>query len=316
MAESMTVVEIEDVLSSIRRLVSDDLRPTNKLVSAAMQNAASKLILTPALRIVSEVRTALPEHETEDDSSEALQTVLLDIEEEEELTASRPTPIFGSIRAQDRGDAPRSPESDVLPDASFLTSAISRINGISDLDASAAQPESIEAVVAAVGAAVGPDEWELDGGEPAPQSAAWADTVWSNDIVETSSTAEAAQEIAAPETADLRSAPDVLPETATENLLTLPVLTLDRKFGESDRSAPLHDDEDQTHSSDSESLGFDDAASFINEDVLREIVRDMIREELQGTLGERITRNVRKLVRAEISRALASRDFDAVAHRG
>ena len=36
----------------------------------------------------------------------------------------------------------------------------------------------------------------------------------------------------------------------------------------------------------------------------------LIREELSGTLGERITRNVRKLVRAEINRALTARDFD------
>jgi hypothetical protein len=31
---------------------------------------------------------------------------------------------------------------------------------------------------------------------------------------------------------------------------------------------------------------------------------------LQGELGERITRNVRKLVRAEINRALMARDLD------
>ena len=47
-----------------------------------------------------------------------------------------------------------------------------------------------------------------------------------------------------------------------------------------------------------------------DEELLRDIVRDIIREELQGALGERITRNVRKLVRAEIARALAVRDFE------
>jgi hypothetical protein len=51
-----------------------------------------------------------------------------------------------------------------------------------------------------------------------------------------------------------------------------------------------------------------DADDF-DEEALREVVRDIIREELQGALGERITRNVRKLVRAEISRAIASRDL-------
>ncbi|WP_102226673.1 hypothetical protein [Acidimangrovimonas sediminis] len=55
---------------------------------------------------------------------------------------------------------------------------------------------------------------------------------------------------------------------------------------------------------------FDEAdTGYLDEDSLRELVREMIRQELQGSLGERITRNVRKLVRAEINRALASRDF-------
>ncbi len=42
---------------------------------------------------------------------------------------------------------------------------------------------------------------------------------------------------------------------------------------------------------------------------LRDLVRDVIREELQGLLGERITRNVRKLVRVEINRMLATKDL-------
>ncbi|MGB8812893.1 MAG: hypothetical protein WCC57_06885, partial [Paracoccaceae bacterium] len=48
----MSSVEIEDVLSSIRRLVSEDFRP------GARHNVAveggEKLILTPALRVVAE----------------------------------------------------------------------------------------------------------------------------------------------------------------------------------------------------------------------------------------------------------------------
>lgn len=39
--------------------------------------------------------------------------------------------------------------------------------------------------------------------------------------------------------------------------------------------------------------------------VLRRLIGEVLREELQGPLGERMTRNVRKLVRAEIRRALA-----------
>ena len=53
----------------------------------------------------------------------------------------------------------------------------------------------------------------------------------------------------------------------------------------------------------------DDIAT-LDEEALRDIVTDIVREELQGVLGERITRNVRRLVRREIQRALAMRDLE------
>lgn len=45
----------------------------------------------------------------------------------------------------------------------------------------------------------------------------------------------------------------------------------------------------------------------IDEEVLRSIVVEIVRSELQGALGERITRNVRKLVRREIHRVLVAK---------
>ncbi len=42
----------------------------------------------------------------------------------------------------------------------------------------------------------------------------------------------------------------------------------------------------------------------VDEEMLRRIVTQVLQQELQGALGERITRNVRKLVRREINRAL------------
>ena len=50
--------------------------------------------------------------------------------------------------------------------------------------------------------------------------------------------------------------------------------------------------------------------AVLDEDMLRDLVGEIVRQELQGPLGERITRNVRKLVRREINRALAARDLD------
>ena len=50
--------------------------------------------------------------------------------------------------------------------------------------------------------------------------------------------------------------------------------------------------------------------ALLDEEALRDMVSDIVRQELQGALGERITRNVRKLVRREIHRALASQQLE------
>ena len=49
---------------------------------------------------------------------------------------------------------------------------------------------------------------------------------------------------------------------------------------------------------------------FVDEDLLRRVVSDIVREELQGKLGERITRNLRRMVRREIEQTLSLKDFD------
>jgi len=45
----------------------------------------------------------------------------------------------------------------------------------------------------------------------------------------------------------------------------------------------------------------------LDERALRALVAEVVREELQGELGERMTLNLRKLVRREILQALAAR---------
>lgn len=40
---------------------------------------------------------------------------------------------------------------------------------------------------------------------------------------------------------------------------------------------------------------------------LRALIRDVLRDELEGPMGERVTRNLRKLIRSELARALAAR---------
>lgn len=50
--------------------------------------------------------------------------------------------------------------------------------------------------------------------------------------------------------------------------------------------------------------------SLLDEEALVLLLRRLIREELQGVLGEKITRNVRKLVRAEVARSLTEQTLD------
>lgn len=78
------------------------------------------------------------------------------------------------------------------------------------------------------------------------------------------------------------------------------------------------DDAQDTEDASIEDLG-DTASPFsfpetedgiLDEDTLRDIIVDVVREELQGVLGQRITRNVRKMVRREIRLALAAEDLE------
>ncbi|MEP2028035.1 MAG: hypothetical protein ABJI96_04920 [Paracoccaceae bacterium] len=47
----------------------------------------------------------------------------------------------------------------------------------------------------------------------------------------------------------------------------------------------------------------------LDEEALREMIADIVRQELSGSMGERITHNVRKLVRRELQRALVAEEL-------
>ncbi len=80
---------------------------------------------------------------------------------------------------------------------------------------------------------------------------------------------------------------------------------------ETSAADPLGDTPDTALDDEDSTINFaEQDDSILDEDTLRDLVSQMVREELQGELGDRITRNVRKLVRREIQRALASREFE------
>ncbi len=268
MSEPLSSTEIEDVLSSIRRLVSDDMRPTPKVATVA----GDKLILTPALRVV-QTEAEMPE------------------------PVAEPMPMFVAV--------PRSNLMDAPPDTPR--------GGLGD-------------VVASVGAAVdaSPDDWEAEIGDSAPQPDMAALNPWSLPIDDVLDDAE---ELLATD-ADVASLNDHFEYHATAPAQT-PAWAQQDEITQDDEAAaiaaPLHGtvEPDPVWADAAEASvlaalaepdvaeddAFDQGMRF-DEDVLRELVRDMLREELAGKMGERITRNIRKLVRAEIARALAAQEFE------
>ncbi len=123
-------------------------------------------------------------------------------------------------------------------------------------------------------------------------------------IAETS--VETSPEAAAETTADTSPEPQENPGVSAETVVAFakeqpPV----DDFEELLRETPTPD-ASETRSD----MRAEDGLDVIDPETLHDMVADIVRSELQGVLGERITRNVRKLVRREIHRILSSADLD------
>lgn len=260
MSEPMSSVEIEDVLSSIRRLVSEDFRPS--LRHAAQPPAGDKLILTPALRVVS---NRAPNWDEGDDwYEESRAEVVLEwaVEPTPELQAGGvAAPVTEAPMAEDVVD--EVPEPQILRLAEPVQPAYPVVAGDGIGFAELFEATYVLREASAPAEAPAP--------APAP---AWAQE----------DPGEAEQ------VADTRPEPVFVDPSWADSAAAEAI-------------ARLEEHEEAELFAESPAMTFDEA-------VLRDLVRDLIREEMQGGLGEKITRNVRKLVRAEISRVLAARDFD------
>lgn len=302
MSEPMSSVEIEDVLSSIRRLVSEDLRPGAKKPEAGAAPAApaDKLILTPALRIAPEDDGATPDTPAEPAAS--FQSV---------RSTAAPSPVDAVMTEVGRS-------ADIRPD-DWEPADGEEVAGFAkdwpgdwpEDDASTANPTPAE--IDADGA-----DWETVD----PAAAGFADVVEEG---ADAATPDVMEDVLVADHGDARipDSPDWIEEPVVDADIN------DSFAAERPRTAQpeVVEDPDWADAAEAEVRAaleeettetvfahFDDAASHderpFDEEMLRDLVRDIIREELQGALGERITRNVRKLVRAEIARALAVRDFE------
>ncbi|WP_299724553.1 hypothetical protein [uncultured Tateyamaria sp.] len=140
-----------------------------------------------------------------------------------------------------------------------------------------------------------------------PPAMEWEDADVEEDDVAENETAEADAAFEVTEVEEV--APEVeAVETETSEPEVAEVEAVEVEEVVEDQSATEAPRVDETAAVASALFASDD--DVLDEDALRELISDIVREELQGALGERITRNVRKLVRREIHRALAAQDLE------
>lgn len=289
MSDPVTNVEIEDVLSSIRRLVSNgqsDRSPETKAVPHGVFDAgAERLVLTPSLRVdgtrradtapdVAEVPLAeetLSDHmsiwESEADPETPVQDSLSEDTTPEDLESDNHEPE-ALVAEQPETEAQGEPEAELQRDLQ------------SELGTQAAE---FEALVAGRD-----DQWEPDGASGDDYAGGPVSAITWTEAVEPSEEDEASAD------PDWAEADDLGSERHMQNW--------------QDAEDAQESAEQSSGAGRTDALFMDDAV--LDEDALRDLVAEIVRQELQGALGERITRNVRKLVRREIHRALTSQDFD------
>ena len=352
MSDPVTNAEVEDVLSSIRRLVSEDKRP---LQGSNPAPAADRLVLTPALRVAKAEEktpdttqgtagTDPQEYQTDGPAQDAAQMLRFgtqaddgddpaqdyrsdpynfddDSDVEGESTpfpgAQEVSPEVhfdtGSDQSQSDGDdlatmlsqdqtatdgqgdpafaeEPFSDEAPMMLNAEASDEMADNVEPLQPASKAAVLSAKIEELEAAIGNIA--DTWEPDGagddeytGTEAP-AMAWED--------DTESREGAAAHLFA-------DASDMEPARSNDFSKVASAF----KSEPQETTEPV---EQQPQGNAATDYALDE--QLIDEEMLRDMVGEIVRSELQGALGERITRNVRKLVRREIHRALTAQDLE------
>jgi len=299
----MTQLEINDVLSSIRRLVSGE-KPDRKTISLPQDDF---FVLTPAHRVELDLDVSsslsempLPLVEEQIVSEDPLETLELfnpafTPRTDENVTGGdevvETTAVLMELFPVPQSD----PESG--PDQPFVENTQTLEDRITELE---------EAVNRSEG------EWEPDGSEAdtlqLPQrhmfevtdgTAKWAGheeievTVDPGPVDIPVDVSEDAVE------ATLSEAPLPLQLAEVATFTHIPRKSFEMKNANSITKKP----------SNAEIVEGDDDI-FVDEDLLRRVVSDIVRDELRGKLGESITRNIRRMVRREIEQTLSLKKLD------
>ena len=309
MSDPVTNVEIEDVLTSIRRLVAEGGSKAEG-GDAAMKadQAPEKLVLTPALRVMTD--NTKPRVPTPEGGATSASETPEFTSDRTTLTPETIAELEEAVTAQPDEWEPDGSEVDAEPtweSAGFDRVAESDVEDAEVIDAMAeteeVQPEGAdlpdEASAASLIESDAPSEPEPIEAQRDPAPASPAPRM--------------------PEISFPRAAQDVERAIDFATRITNPHLTAateptfrhtppdpeDTDFGDELAEGPidaLAQDEDlDAYLSD---------GAILDEAMLRALITEVLAQELQGKLGERISRNVRKLVRREIHRMLTSRELD------
>lgn len=332
MSNPVTNAEIEDVLSSIRRLVSTDDREKTG-ATKAVHNEQGKLVLTPSQRVDEAPQEdgvfdseATGEAPDVTDTVASLEQYAIEPEAESGASEAEPEPQEASgdvaqgedeysedFMAEEQAWTPEFKHQDIDQSEAQEEVAeddvrhepedepVQAVSGNAEVEDEAPQnekqaPPDLQARIASVEAALAgrDDEWEPDGeGESAYAGGKVTTLEWEDHGVDDASEAVDMRFEAAYDEGfepDAEELSDEVTPSATEQ---------DDHLDNANSEAPEEAEED-----------WQLQADVLDEDALRDMVSEIVRQELQGALGERITRNVRKLVRREIHRALASQEFE------
>ena len=349
MSDPVTNVEIEDVLSSIRRLVSNGGKQERPTSNDAIKEV-DKLVLTPSLRV-----DEGDENQHTDNNSDAELEPEGDARHYESQVDDRMK--AGAHRmadGEDEFDFIEAPETDLELDGDSSESGLDKSGVLWDEDdqdlsndsydvenvdtpleepqfksergrSDTIRPERERSNLGARVAefeefvAARDDQWEPDGvSDDAYAGGSVAPLPWnvqvsddedemSDNVKSDGQDAKADAEDNTEESVDANQ--DLAGETFETKNPKLVFEHLETDEAESSEAIQATNDvDDEDNLSEEPNLVADDA--LLDEDALRDMVSEIVRQELQGSLGERITRNVRKLVRREIHRALASQELD------
>lgn len=310
MTDQMSNRNVEDVLSSIRRLVSQETlnSPADKAENAASV-AVEKLVLTPALRVndrAADSTTVQPEpaEPAHSDATSAQRLAAgIAVKSSLETRQSRHSASLESTIAALEAAISSSAEhwetdasGDVPPHVGGNVTALHRHMG-----PVVARKPAAPHLQPPAGATATDSTPDAAPASPEPLRLTIADRATQEPRVTVAATA-AETEFSVPP-------PDLAAPTATEP----PAASVAPSAAASDMQSDTPSD---TAASDQPTLP-DDALpgdalpddALIDEDTLYEMVSEIVRAELQGQLGERITRNIRKLVRTEVARALAEKQY-------